>query len=410
MTSTDSSDVKVFISYKWGAESHQQWVLDLATRLRHDRVDVVLDRWDLSHGYDTFVFMESMVTSETISKVLIVSDKGYAESADQRIGGVGTESQIISPEVYKEAKQEKFIPILRQRKKDGSPYLPTFLKSRMYIDFTKDHKFEESYDQLLRNIHGKPELKRPKLGKIPSYLDEEVSGSFRSSSILRRFQDLLDKHPRRSNVYIQEFLDSVYAEMDELAINFQGSRDQMEIGQKIVSTINQYSPIRDNYISFLETLFNSQEDFDSDIFLEFISKLGMLQRDRDDGTGRYPYTVMHFKFIAYELFLYSIAAAIKTRRYGMVELFVQGEYEFMTRPGYDLDERRFDVLYVKEEIIDKYYQSNSSINLVNPQADLIIKRIPNGYTKGDIVQVDYLLYYVGQIDQLRWFPQWSVQV
>jgi hypothetical protein len=37
--------------------------------------------------------MEKMVTDPEISKVLIVSDKMYAEKADGRAGGVGTETQ-----------------------------------------------------------------------------------------------------------------------------------------------------------------------------------------------------------------------------------------------------------------------------------------------------------------------------
>ena len=75
--------VKLFISYSWSSPIHEQWVLNLATELRENSVDVVLDKWDLREGNDAIAFMEKMVTDKTIEKVLIISDKMYAEKADQ---------------------------------------------------------------------------------------------------------------------------------------------------------------------------------------------------------------------------------------------------------------------------------------------------------------------------------------
>ena len=50
-----------------------------------------------------------MVSDTEIQKVLIISDKKYADKANGRDGGVGTETQIISAEVYKNRQQEKFV-------------------------------------------------------------------------------------------------------------------------------------------------------------------------------------------------------------------------------------------------------------------------------------------------------------
>lgn len=46
-------------------------------------------------------FYGKMVSDTEIQKVLIISDKKYADKANGRDGGVGTETQIISAEVYK---------------------------------------------------------------------------------------------------------------------------------------------------------------------------------------------------------------------------------------------------------------------------------------------------------------------
>ena len=54
----------------------------------------------------------------------------YCEKANQRRGGVGKETQIISAEVYERVGESKFIPIFCELFEDGSPCLPTYLKSR----------------------------------------------------------------------------------------------------------------------------------------------------------------------------------------------------------------------------------------------------------------------------------------
>jgi hypothetical protein len=98
-----------------------------AERLVNDGVAILLDQWDLSEGQDKYAFMEKMVTDASVSHVIIFSDETYAKKADERKSGVGTESQIISREVYEKVDQRKFIPVVCQRRDDGEPWLPVFL-------------------------------------------------------------------------------------------------------------------------------------------------------------------------------------------------------------------------------------------------------------------------------------------
>lgn len=123
---------RVFLSYSWTNNDHVDWVVQLAEKLVSDGVDVTIDQWDLKEGQDKHAFMEQMVTDPTITKVLAVCDKRYAEKADGRHGGVGTETQIISPEVYTKTKQEKFIPLIREWNEDVDPrtsWVPTYFKN-----------------------------------------------------------------------------------------------------------------------------------------------------------------------------------------------------------------------------------------------------------------------------------------
>jgi TIR domain len=74
-------------------------VLRLATDLRESGIDVILDKWDLKEGHDANAFMERMVADDTIQKVVMVCDRLYVEKANNRTGGVGTETQIITPDI-----------------------------------------------------------------------------------------------------------------------------------------------------------------------------------------------------------------------------------------------------------------------------------------------------------------------
>ena len=125
---------RVFISYSWSSAEYQNWILEFAERLIRDGVDVVLDKWDLKEGHDAHAFMEKMVTDEDITKVIIVSDKKYAEKANDREGGVGTETQIISSEIYSKIEQDKFVVVITEKDEYGKPYLPVYYRSRIFID------------------------------------------------------------------------------------------------------------------------------------------------------------------------------------------------------------------------------------------------------------------------------------
>ena len=79
-----------FISYSWDSEEHRRWVIALATRLRENGVDVVLDCWHLKLGADKTLFMEKAIREN--DHVLLICPPKYKEKADSRLGGVGLEA------------------------------------------------------------------------------------------------------------------------------------------------------------------------------------------------------------------------------------------------------------------------------------------------------------------------------
>ena len=161
---------KAFISYSHDSPKHKQWVLELSERLRHKGVDAILDQWDLNPGDDRTSFMERGVKDS--DRVLVICTESYVRKANDREGGVGYEQLIVTAQVAQNIRTDKFIPIIRQA--SGEEKTPTFLGTRVYIDFTNDSQFDERFDELLRELYQAPIIEKPPLGEKPSFPKQEV--------------------------------------------------------------------------------------------------------------------------------------------------------------------------------------------------------------------------------------------
>lgn len=132
------------------SRSSKNFVLALATRLRQDRVDAIIDEWDLSPGIDNSVFMESMVLDRSIKKVLVMCDPDYQRKANT-YSCVG-DTQIITREIYEDAHEDKFIPVLCRRDSAGRACLPSFMQNLMYVELTDALNYEVGYSDILERI------------------------------------------------------------------------------------------------------------------------------------------------------------------------------------------------------------------------------------------------------------------
>ncbi len=250
---------KVFISYSWTNGDHVSRVTDLATRLMDDGVDVALDQWSLEDGHDVTAFMESMVTDSSVDRILVIADKVYAEKADGRAGGVGTETQIISPEVYSDIKQTKVLPLIFERDDDGNVCVPTFLKGRKYIDFSDPDLEQQSYERLLRNLHQAPELTKPKLGKKPAHLSSPSSVTSRTTTIVKRMQSIAETGKGSLALAITDYTIALVETLEELRIKY--SRDSEGTWcVTIHENIQQSLPLRDSFVSVCRVLLATESN------------------------------------------------------------------------------------------------------------------------------------------------------
>lgn len=152
-----------FISYSHDSHAHKRWVGMLASRLVDNGVDVILDQWSISPGADLARFMEDSV--RRADRVLVVCTEEYVHKANGRAGGVGYEAMMVTGELIRDLGSTRFIPLVRQER---SPIeLPAALTTRLYIDFSDAAAYEARFEELLRELHGAPAIRKPTLGQNP---------------------------------------------------------------------------------------------------------------------------------------------------------------------------------------------------------------------------------------------------
>jgi len=392
---------RVFISYSWTSPILEDWVLNLAERLTGDGVKVILDKWDLKEGQDKHVFMEKMVTEKEIKRVLVICDKGYQEKADSRKGGVGTESQLISKEVYEKTDQEKFIPIIKEYDAKGGACVPKFLGSRKYIDLSNDEVFEENYIKLIRNLYDKPELKKPPLGTPPAYITEEGQIELKTSHKVTEIREAIIQSSPSADAKTYDYLDTFIESLEDFKVIYKGEPD---FDEKILSNIERMTPLRDDFIKFTYTLFKLKDHIDLDRMHNFFERLISFQFSSNE------LECDHFKFFMYELNLYFFSILFQLRRFNVAAYLINTSYLYRDEDG--------ELMHHDIKIFNRYLRSlddlrNKRLKLmrISITADLIKSRAIRPDINFDtLAQTDLIMHYLTRLkcDNYPWFPRTSV--
>ena len=377
---------KVFISYSW---SCQQSVKDLAERLVSQGVDVVLDLWYLKEGQDKYAFMEQSVNDPEITKVLIICDEAYARKANNRIGGVGDETVIISPELYGNMKQEKFIPVIMEKDENGKPYVPAYIKSRIYIDLSEEERYEEEYEKLLRNIYEKPLYRKPALGKRPDWLDEENINLFPLTDLIKQMRGASSEKKQRS--LISRFLDEYVSTVKTFVVN-------VDTPEGVYKQFVAMKEVRDVFLDLLPILAETELSFADticDVFENFYNTW-IDSNQYPDGLSdeESEIALIHI----WELFVCVIAYLRHTKDYASIHSILMHTY-FLRRDQYNntIKIRNYCAFRVYPFALEERYKPNTEFKRHHTlMGDELCKRrekLPI-YTKQNLAGTDLFLYQV----------------
>lgn len=188
---------KAFISYSHDSQEHKKWVLDLATRLRNNGVDAILDQWDLKPGDDLPHFMEQGLIAA--DRVLMICTDKYVEKANSGAGGVGYEKMIVTADLLKTIDSNKVIPLIRQ---SGSHNVPAFLRSKLFLEFSRSDQFEFSFDELIRTLHNAPLYEKPALANNPFTPVSETPPNRIGDGVLEVMKLVVEQFERQAEDYI----------------------------------------------------------------------------------------------------------------------------------------------------------------------------------------------------------------
>lgn len=397
---------KVFISYCWTSGSHQRWVLELAERLVSNGVDVVLDKWDLQEGQDKYEFMESMVQDVSIDKVLIICDKGYKEKADERTGGVGTETQIITPMLYSKTSQTKFIPIIAEKGEQSfDDYVPNYLKSRIGIVMSCEELYMEGFEKLLRAIYDKPLFKKPRLGKMPSFLlnESKVTNSlhFINESLKKHINDGRKGMIEHS---ISDFRHEFFEQLNNFIINYDDFKKPYD--EQIVENIDEMKLLRDEYLILIENLICGYDKFNEEIIIEIFEELYSYTEYKGEGNISIACITEHYKFFITELFIWTNLILYKYRRFDIIKELLHTKY--FVKSKYRNDSKYFsDFRFWLEGL--EHRNNRLELNRLSLTADKLVERsnYNNRDYKVSLIEMDLLLHYVSKTKHgtmYGWFP------
>jgi SEFIR domain len=405
---------KLFMSYSWTSEDHKQWVLNLATGLRENGVDVILDRWHLLDGQDTHLFMERMVNDPEIKHVALICDRKYVEKANSRDGGVGVEAQIITPSIYVSHQQTKFVAVVTELDENGKPYVPTYYGAKKWLPFLDAAAYADDFDTLLRWVFDKPLDKPPPLGKPPAFLtEEECTIKFATTSLQRRAVDAIKSGKSNALANLTEYLDRVVEEFEKLRVRYNAD-DKTLVDDRMVHSIEAFLPCRNELIAtFVTVATYANEQASWETLHRFFERLIPFQDPPAGVSSRNPAEFDNYTFIISELFLYLIASNLKYEKFDSVEYFLGSRY-FVGNSMRESQERMqdFQVFWSHSKTLEARQQRLGQKSCL--QSVLLKERSSGQPVSFDhLMTADFILYVRSRMDdgnRWPWFPFTSLYI
>ncbi|MGC3026144.1 SEFIR domain-containing protein [Burkholderia sp. DN3021] len=398
---------KLFISYSWTTPMHEQWVLDLAERLRDDNIDVILDKWDLREGNDAHAFMERMVTDSEIKKVAMICDLAYTEKANRRGGGVGTETQIITGEIYAHTSQDKFVAVIAEKDVDGHAVVPAYYKGRIHIDLTDADRYEQEYERLVRWVYDKPLFIKPPLGKTPAFLADTATKTLGNRSAMKRALDQLRDGKSTATAALGDYLSSVSTSFEQLRIV--KDKDK-EFDEQVVQSIDAFLTTRDEVLAVIHAVSRYQASEENVRKLHrFFEELLRYFSPPPNISSYNEWDFDNYLFITHELFLHTIALFVDNEQFEHAQTLIATEY--YVGKNHAFNGESMVPVTAFELNIGSLERRNTRLNMrrISLRADLLHDRCKTGINRFDsVAQADILVFMYVTRSSGYWWPYTAV--
>lgn len=401
------SPPKLFISYSRTSEPHNARVLALATRLRESGIDVILDVWRLREGQDSNAFMEQMVASPDVGKVALFCDQRYAERANERTGGVGTEAQIISAALYGKTQQSKFVAVLLERAPDGSPPLPIYYAGRIYVDLSDPNTHGAEFERLIRWVFDKPKYIEPPIGSPPAFLE----GTTAAAPLLAgdRYRLAMDS-VRHRRPLMEGAVTEYFADLARHFESFRLKPDGDTFDDAVVASIEAFMPVRNQFLELVAAAAQFQDNhvFASALHRCFDQLVPYL--DRPSGVTHWKeWDFDNYRFIIHELFLFSVAIYLRQERFFEIAALLDPPY-YVAEPSNSQSSLVYFPTFRRPVRSLTHRNKRLGLRRLSVQADLLRQRctgLPIDFRH--VMQADLLLFLNADLRSTlatdRWWPE-----
>ena len=312
-----------------------------------------------------------------------------------RDGGVGTETQIISPEIYNKVIQEKFLPVIFERGIKGEIPKPQYLKTMLHFDLTQEEKYDLEYRRLVKRLYGIEIVEKPELGKKPSWLDERSTIPTKTRS---GYEGL--KQQKSDSVKKDEFKNFLLA-IKEKIVDF--TKD--EFGDNIsaeeyISLYDDTRSYRDEFLYLLKYSIYIPESYK--IIASVLEEICVGVKNKNGYEGEVMRTLLH------ELFIYVVAYYLKNKDYNALSYILSKTY-FVGKYGYSQDQS-FDAFYDNNTNLDRavsqkdnkqYYSGTANYWINNINVEICNK---NEFVFADIFCYNAAIFVENYTSSWFWFP------
>jgi hypothetical protein len=292
---------------------------------------------------------------------------------------------------------------------DGIAYVPTYYKSRIYIDMSDSSRYSERFEQLLRWIFDKPLIQKPELGAAPSFAMASPSSSAVgiTTPSQRRASQAIREGAASAKPATLEYFGRLHDVIETMRLD--PALDPFD--DAVVESIGQFSAQRAEFVDLIDTLakYNNGTSLTECIKQGFEILLPLMYRPPEVQQYR-EIDWDNIRFIVCELFLYAAAALIRSERFDELNSVLTTEFYFERGGEYGegkmVPYTAFRPYLKSLEHRSERLGRGTGSRRTSIHADLLKERatgLPLGFTH--LMQADFVLYLHGEMSSsARWWP------
>jgi len=245
--------------------------------------------------------------------------------------------------------------------------------------------------------------KKPSRGVMPSYLQAESEVStYRCISIQKQMQSALINDRQSAIGLFDDFVDAVVSELNA----GRSQQNQDPIDDKVIASINHFTPIRDAIVDAVSDLCKYRAVFPTDKIRGLLEKTLQFNFRPHHITSWNELDFDAYKFFNYELLLYVISVLLKKERYQEAGEIIFSHYFYHDGSQHQDDDITSFNNYIRS--LDDFRNKRLNLNRTSITADQIKERAKNPTVEfRDLLRTDCLLYFVMSLkgSLFEWYPR-----